>query len=114
MRISDWSSDGCSSDLASRRFVQHSAKQGEGDSMRIWLLAALALSAWVPAPLAAEAPSAATTAANAAAAAALPFGDTDHFTLARRGLVDRKNVLEGKRVYVRVDLGGRRIINKKT
>ncbi|WP_293779341.1 alkyl sulfatase dimerization domain-containing protein [Sphingosinicella sp.] len=53
--------------------------------MRLWILAALA----VAHPAAAEAPSAPTKAANSAAAAALPFGDTEDFAFARRGLLAR-------------------------
>src|SRR3546814_11732079 len=34
--------------------------------------------------------------------------------VAAEHLLDRKSVVEGKSVYVRVDLGGRRIIKKKT
>src|SRR3546814_12017984 len=37
----------------------------------------------------------------------------DSAEAAGRSLVDRKSVVEGKRVSVRVDLGGRRIIKKK-
>ena len=53
--------------------------------MRAWIVAMLAAAH----PAAAEAPSAATKAANGAAAAALPFGDTEDFDFARRGLVAR-------------------------
>ncbi|MBB4633450.1 alkyl/aryl-sulfatase [Sphingosinicella soli] len=53
--------------------------------MRLWILAALAAAH----PAAAEVPSAATKAANSAAAAALPFGDTEDFDFARRGLLAR-------------------------
>lgn len=53
--------------------------------MRLWIAVALAAAH----PAAAEAPSAATKAANSAAAAALPFGDTEDFDFARRGLLAR-------------------------
>lgn len=53
--------------------------------MRLWIVAALAAAQ----PAAAEAPSAATKAANSAAAAALPFGDTEDFDFAGRGLLAR-------------------------
>src|SRR3546814_12260156 len=95
MRISDWSSDVCSSDLARAQI-------------------------WRP--------------ARSAGAASL--SDADQFLrvepsearsdgrrragkAARRRLVDsqqeedRKSVVSGRRVSVRVDLGGRRVINKK-
>src|SRR3546814_19533108 len=39
---------------------------------------------------------------------------THNQNLRRRQNVDRKSVVEGKSVSVRVDLGGRRIIKKKT
>src|SRR3546814_16369432 len=32
---------------------------------------------------------------------------------ARKALIDRKSVVQGKSVYVRVDLGGRRLIKRK-
>ncbi|WP_339702762.1 alkyl sulfatase dimerization domain-containing protein [uncultured Sphingosinicella sp.] len=53
--------------------------------MRLWIVAALAAAQ----PAAAEAPSAATKAANSAVAAALPFGDTEDFDFAGRGLLAR-------------------------
>lgn len=53
--------------------------------MRLWIVVALAAAH----PAAAEAPSAATKAANGAAAAALPFGDTEDFAFAQRGLLAR-------------------------
>src|SRR3546814_2362689 len=78
MRISDWSSDVCSSDLGAGR---------------------------EPRP-------------GAAAACALALGGraVDDRACRARGLAhasDRKSVVEGKSVSVRVDLGGRRIIKKK-
>src|SRR3546814_16539014 len=76
MRISDWISDVCSSDLA--------------------VMAALAFSLY-QSPLGIDAP------------LVMPMfvGACAH--LAR----DRKSVVEGKSVLVRVELGGRRIIQKK-
>jgi alkyl sulfatase BDS1-like metallo-beta-lactamase superfamily hydrolase len=53
--------------------------------MRLWIVAALAAAY----PAAAETPSASTKAANSAAFAALPFGDTEDFDFARRGLLAR-------------------------
>jgi len=52
---------------------------------RLWIVVALAAAH----PAAAEAPSDATKAANGAAAAALPFGDTEDFAFAQRGLLAR-------------------------
>src|SRR3546814_17642677 len=82
MRISDWSSDVCSSDLVAHAGVAHGAAQHRA-AFRI-------------------------------------LGDlaVDHVELAdhrlQLGARDRKSVVEGKSVSVRVDLGGRRIIKKKT
>src|SRR3546814_14601297 len=90
MRISDWSSDVCSSDL--------------------------------------EPPAKTDTAATSEAAnplftaSTLPFAyppfdkiHDEHFVPAfEKGMAeDRKSVVEGKSVSVRVDLGGRRILKKK-
>src|SRR3546814_11249431 len=71
MRMSDWSSDVCSSDLA--------VCAGRGCGRRVW--------------------------APRRAAARVPVH--------RRRRRDRKSVVEGKSVSVRVDLGGRRILTKK-
>src|SRR3546814_3895777 len=82
MRISDWSSDVCSSDLPD-------ARTGEG---------------------------AGGTAAGVAAPAQRPPGagaDRPGRAGADRRQ-ERKSVVKGKSVSVRVDLGGRRIIKKKT
>src|SRR3546814_5950755 len=98
MRISDWSSDVCSSDLNARGDVDGDAAQFE-----LQLGAAnlgrqeqprQVLRHFGVKPEAAE--------------ALQPLGQ-------QRGVVvaDRKSVVEGKRVSVRVDLGGRRIIKKK-
>src|SRR3546814_12393461 len=82
MRISDWSSDVCSSDL------QQVAGQG-GDPLPRHP---------VDGPCA-ERPAAARLCGEGAA-------DEER--------VDRKSVVQGKSVSVRVDLGGRRLIKKKT
>src|SRR3546814_16787839 len=80
MRISDWSSDVCSSDLVAaiddRCFDPEFGQQRVGE----------------------------------------PAARTEHRARADQmiaGLEDRKSVVEGKSVSVRVDLGGRRIIKKK-
>src|SRR3546814_10813015 len=82
MRISDWSSDVCSSDLA-RKYV-------EGGTHRL----------------------------AHGADRQCPFGrrSQPQYRLSLwlvSGAVDRKSVVSGKSVSVRVDLGGRRIIKKK-
>src|SRR3546814_18521060 len=86
MRISDWSSDVCSSDLDGRETHYFLASAGAG-----------------AAPSAGAAASAAGAALSAGAAAASPSAGA---------AADRKSVVSGKSVSVRVDLGGRRIIKK--
>src|SRR3546814_18583355 len=90
MRISDWSSDVCSSDLA-RRHVGAPDRAGPDNRRRARL--------WrIQRP--AHAPEAA---------------DRKQWRRSgRRAIRDRKSVVSGKSVSVRVDLGGRRIIKKKT
>src|SRR3546814_14935227 len=103
MRISDWSSDVCSSDLSSAITAAPSAP-----------LAATDLSGAAPvrptrgAGAGWRTPSTAAVLCRAAkcGCAAASIGD-------RTG-AERKRVVEGKSVYVRVDLGGRRIIKKTT
>src|SRR3546814_14805522 len=96
MRISDWSSDVCSSDLSavlvrlSHGHIRIGTFQrllalGERDNME--QLADYCLTRFPGPPPPDDAP-----------------GRDE----------DRKSVVEGKSVSVRVDLGGRRIINKKT
>src|SRR3546814_17959232 len=80
MRISDWSSDVCSSDLFGRRRL--------GPSM-----------------------------VDRGEPAQPGFTEQGHVDAesqrAKPGIGDRKSVVSGKSVSVRVDLGGRRIIKKK-
>src|SRR3546814_13606103 len=101
MRISDWSSDVCSSDLrASLRWRPDDRRDG-GDRRR--LAAGLLSEAGGPARHAVDAAGAALRVATA------PAG--------RRGEArtagGRKGGVSGKRGSVRVDLGGRRILKKK-
>src|SRR3546814_17791649 len=86
MRISDWSSDVCSSDLSMRR---------GGRSRRPICPAARG--------------SCSRTPTGSRSRSILPDATGDRQSPAR----DRKSVVEGKSVSVRVDLGGRRIIKKK-
>src|SRR3546814_16758654 len=87
MRISDWSSDVCSSDLFDQRQYDQNRRRVEGpfaDRLR-------------------------------EAAKALQQGKDALMQLALTGpsrRLDRKSAVEGKRVSVRVDRGGRRIIKK--
>src|SRR3546814_15043543 len=92
MRISDWSSDVCSSDLHAPVGAASAAPTGiasaTADARHRWI------TAWrAPRPLRRS------SAPRPAVAQREP---------------DRKSVVEGKSVSVRVDLGGRRIIKKKT
>src|SRR3546814_15336127 len=105
MRISDWSSDVCSSDLALRggKLVQIGATKMNGalrDREPGWQVARhhAADPAFSLARFAHQAQHAA-------------FGHIQIYTAQHGG--DRKSVDSGKSVSVRVDLGGRRIIKKK-
>src|SRR3546814_16018879 len=86
MRISDWSSDVCASDLAAQRRAT-----GRG-----------------------RARPSSRSGRRAAAIAAPAAGSRPGRPGARRSPTDRKSVVSGKSVSVRVDLGGRRILNKQT
>src|SRR3546814_11103493 len=91
MRISDWSSDVCSSDLAVERFGGEQMERGDGGVARADIDPARVERVGEPAR---------------ARYVARPHGR-------RQPVRDRKSVVEGKSVSVRVDLGGRRIIKKK-
>src|SRR3546814_14188045 len=102
MRISDWSSDVCSSDLImgrpgprKRRLQRSMDAVGEAGSGVIVMLMR-------PLPGSAD-----------AEAAPAPAGGMDLRTYGIGAQIDRKSVVSGKSVSVRVDLGGRRIIKKK-
>src|SRR3546814_15005394 len=108
MRISDWSSDVCSSDLEHR------------------ILAAVEAGRDAVAPLLGSNEAGARVKAVAAInhglelnggqeAAARLILRSSHRTIAIQGFAgaDRKSVVSGKSVSGRVDLGGRRIIKKK-
>src|SRR3546814_10976496 len=90
MRISDWSSGVCSSDLLQRVEPGMKGMRGTGNDKASWPLAprrsmwrgSLGVTAWLRPRL------------------LIPYSD-------------RKSVVAGKSVSVRVDLGGRRIIKKK-
>src|SRR3546814_12736106 len=101
MRISDWSSDVCSSDL-----LAYGPPLRTRDTLPTDVPAALATSRIVGrrviqlafSTITADRPS-----LDARPAMECPWGQAS----------DRKRVVEGKSVSVRVDLGGRRIIKKK-
>src|SRR3546814_17366101 len=97
MRISDWSSDVCSSDLhifgfkTGRKAFQFPPLQGFMACGEALLVAILPRKQRID---------------------GMPFGGIsgDCGSVAHH---DRKSVVSGKRVYARVDLGGRRIIKNK-
>src|SRR3546814_18241477 len=92
MRISDWSSDVCSSDLPEHLLDGFRAVLRDGDAVAM------------------------RTLHGGRAAGVEVFGDAvPENRRQHAGIVaiDRKSVVEGKSVSVRVDLGGRRIIKKK-
>src|SRR3546814_19733286 len=104
MRISDWSSDVCSSDLASTDALTGLSNRAgwERDATRVY-----------------------EDAGHRDAPRSLVFFDIDTFKdvndrlghavgdAVLRSLGDRKSVLEGKSVSLRLDLDGSRIIKKK-
>src|SRR3546814_19588927 len=93
MRISDGSSDVCSSDLVSSRRATYCAAPvafSESDSTSRL-----------------SAPAIAVCSTTSRLPPLRPRGS-------RRCFADRKSVVQGQRVSVRVDLGGRRIIKKQS
>src|SRR3546814_4349178 len=86
IRISDWSSDVCSSDL-SPRVIRASDPRTSRATFR--------------------------TSARKHCATSTKPGSSISVPKSARATSDRKSVVEGKSVSVRVDLGGRRIIQKK-
>src|SRR3546814_15328166 len=103
MRISDWSSDVCSSDLAENDLMlaEFNARNGE------------ALDALINkhnVQLKRFSDDMLTKMGEAAGRVVAQVGQSDAQT--KKVYEDRKSVVKGKRVSVRVDLGGRRIIKK--
>src|SRR3546814_11125842 len=96
MRISDWSSDVCSSDLVAERILRIDAGVGEdavvADAVDLVELGYLTGVLLGPAVIGEPAP-----------------GDALHVP----AQPDRKSVVKGTSVSVRVDLGGRRSIKNK-
>src|SRR3546814_11596465 len=100
MRISDWSSDVCSSDLCQHRAENFFAHQ------RI-ILAGTVEDGGFDVVAAAIVPHAAAAQSQRGAFALAGMDAVEH------GLQDRKSVVSGTSLSVRVDLGGRGIIKKK-
>src|SRR3546814_11545161 len=132
MRISDWSSDVCSSDLVGevvvdQRVVSQVDLGGQlavavGADEEVDVRRALAVAAERGEQLLGRAAGRHAVAAGhdaAKAVAALFVGDDSAAHVERRLLAgrvevrERKSVVEGKRVSVRVDIGGCGIIKKK-
>src|SRR3546814_18394305 len=105
MRISDWSSDVCSSDLRARRPEAWQPRYGAKKEL-----------VGKPTPTKAgrnrSFPRSAWACSLGRSASATGIGRQAH-RWQRRASRDRTSVVEGKSVSVRVDLGGRRIIQKK-
>src|SRR3546814_18237711 len=99
MRISDWSSDVCSSDLVRQYCWWTKSEKLSKSTCRSRLkrpICKLILSSRGP---------------NRSSSSLLPCRVSQASSAATN--IDRKSVVEGKSVSVRVDLGGRRIIIKK-
>src|SRR3546814_13844976 len=91
MRISDWSSDVCSSDLQTLTGDDTNVRFASGQRLKLRLAEANPVSGG----LRFELPDMPVVSSN------------------RRAHRERKSVVEGKRVSDRVDIGGRRITKKK-
>src|SRR3546814_13467944 len=100
MRISDWSSDVCSSDLL---------VDSADDAIP------LKLEQLVPDGRVADARRGLDNPLLVQLVAQIPEQLVEHLKIKQRrwAMADRKSVVSGKSVSVRVDLGGRRIIKKK-
>src|SRR3546814_16499301 len=113
MRISDWSSDVCSSDLVQPR--------GAGGAFCAALQGKLAAVVRgithcmlrVLSPSAARASVFVSSCDGSVDGSASPSAAAVSGLLASSASVARKSVVEGQRVSVRVDLGGRGILKKK-
>src|SRR3546814_14279965 len=97
MRISDWSSDVCSSDLVR---VARSIDAPQWPKLRIATTASVMLGIF--------------SVVLAKFQRQLPEFAFELTTGDKATQIDRKSVVEGKSVSVSVDLGGRRLIQKKT
>src|SRR3546814_11840882 len=119
MRISDWSSDVCSSDLRRRQLPGRLCDdRGAADGRRA---AGGPYRGTQAQPRRARPPARLRRRDDEDRQGAQSGHPARRFFRGKRGeggaavrRGDRKSVVEGKSVYVRVDLGGRRIINKQT
>src|SRR3546814_13539190 len=99
MRISDWSSDVCSSDLVEPVAVSTTATRPP--------VARSAASTSAPRARSISGTGQSMATASRSGTSSAPYPEDS------RRSADRKSVVEGKRGSVRVDVGGRRIIKKK-
>src|SRR3546814_20762490 len=120
MRISDWSSDVCSSDLGARFFQDCAARHDDVAAAAVHLKDLEGLrQVHQRADVAHRADVDLRTrkerhgAAEVDGEAALDAADDDAFDAGFLVELDRKSVGLGKSVSVRVDLGGRRTLKKK-
>src|SRR3546814_20309890 len=106
MRISDWSSDVCSSDLGveARQITLPGTRE---PPRREYFLRGTAQTELAAAPQTARRPRITSPVSGSVYAL-----DPDIPIDRQRPAVDRKSVGEGKRGYVRVDLGVRRVLTK--
>src|SRR3546814_18024434 len=104
MRISDWSSDVCSSDLGALDAAILVHPQFDLPKNCIWMEIHKE-------PLMLIAPASLKVADPLETLLAQPYICSDRSVVG--GKIDRKSVVSGKSVSVRVDLSGRRIIKKK-
>src|SRR3546814_20348379 len=99
LRISDWSSDVCSSDLCCRWVIMSMAGMNMSTA-GVW-------------PNSTSGTGASGCHAGMARPAAFNFSNSASYSAKRADWRDRKGVVEGKSVSVRVCPGGRRNINKQ-
>src|SRR3546814_17373798 len=104
MRISDWSSDVCSSDLSVSSKAFGCATASTIGSTVSTVASTTSTTTPVTVGTRPDGPSVLSTTAST----------TGGRTASTIGNTDRKSVVEGKSVSDRVDLGGRRILQKKT
>src|SRR3546814_16648048 len=102
MRISDWSSDVCSSDLACMKWA-NGTPSVRGGSMR-------STTSLLPAACLAFSKKNRPSRHRGNKSCVCILRNTCNICMRMR---DRKSVVKGKSVSVRVDLGGRRILKKK-
>src|SRR3546814_16710432 len=122
MRISDWSSDVCSSDLLRRGFVTEQFGGGEGLALGLEDAASVDRAALADAAVGRHQQGARIGVGDAYAGLQRAGKEGVEGGIGSRvGIggfrkddaeLDRKSVVEGKRMTVRVDIGGRRVINK--